>query len=193
MVQKDKLNVSRRTFLGGTVAGAVGSAVAATTTASAREQVAGLQINVNGTPQTIRPHPDASLAEALREDLLLTGTKIGCGVGECGSCTVHMNGEPVRSCVIKAREADGASILTIEGLESKDGTLHPLQQAFIENDALQCGFCTPGQIMAGLACIQSGNAGSPQSIAQYMDGNICRCGAHAQIVSAISTANGTAD
>lgn len=190
MAKKITNDVSRRGFLGGTVVGAVGSVVITGSSAQAHEDRAPLNMIVNGKSKSFRPHADASLAEALRDDLLLTGTKVGCGVGECGSCTVHMNGKPARACTIPVEEADGATILTIEGLESTDGKLHPLQDAFISEDALQCGFCTPGQIMAGLACIQAGKAGSDASIASFMDGNICRCGAHAQIVAAISAANG---
>jgi xanthine dehydrogenase YagT iron-sulfur-binding subunit len=121
----------------------------------------------------------------LTDRLGLTGTKKGCNQGACGSCTVLLNGKRINACLTLAVMHDGASITTIEGLE-KDGELHPLQQAFIQHDAFQCGYCTPGQIISGSACIDEGHARSADEIKTWMSGNICRCGAYPQIVTAIA-------
>lgn len=185
MSNREKSSVSRRNFLGGTAAGAVGSTMLGVGSAGAHPGVDGLDLTVNGQLRRVTPHPDASLADMLRDTLSLTGTKIGCGVGSCGACAVHVNGKLVRSCTMPATAAAGATVLTIEGLEKADGTLHPLQEAFIQKDALQCGYCTPGQIMTGLACIQAGRARSADTIRSFMNDSLCRCGAHAQIVAAI--------
>ena len=159
----------------------------------------GPQIDVdfmlNGRPVTVRVEPRVSLLDLLRERLDLTGTKKGCNQGACGACTVHMNGERILSCLTLAAQADGAEVTTIEGLADeaeREGIategLHPLQAAFIANDAQQCGYCTPGQIMAGVACIREGHATSEADIKEFMSGNLCRCGAHNGIVAAISEA-----
>jgi xanthine dehydrogenase YagT iron-sulfur-binding subunit len=130
-----------------------------------------------------------SLLDTLRDHLNLTGTKKGCDHGQCGACTVLIDGRRVNSCLTLAVMKDGAKVTTIEGL-AKDGTLHPLQQAFIDHDALQCGYCTPGQVMSGLACIAEGHTTSDDEIREYMSGNLCRCGAYVGIVAAIrETAN----
>jgi xanthine dehydrogenase YagT iron-sulfur-binding subunit len=130
----------------------------------------------------------SSLLDVLRERLALTGAKKGCDHGQCGACTVHVNGRRVASCLTLAAQADGRQITTIEGLASADGELHPMQQAFVDHDALQCGYCTPGQIMAALACVNEGHATSPEQIREYMSGNLCRCGAYVGIVAAIQDA-----
>jgi len=123
----------------------------------------------------------------LRERLGLTGTKKSCDRGECGACTVHVEGKRVLSCMTLAVLADGKQVTTIEGL-ARDGKLHPVQAAFVEHDAFQCGFCTPGQIMSAVACIREGHAGSADEIREFMSGNICRCSAYPQIVAAIQAA-----
>ncbi|QVM85029.1 (2Fe-2S)-binding protein [Novosphingobium decolorationis] len=128
-----------------------------------------------------------SLLDLLRERLALTGAKKGCDHGQCGACTVHVDGRRVASCLTLAAKVEGRQILTIEGL-SDGNNLHPMQQAFIDHDALQCGYCTPGQIMAAVACVDEGNAGTPERIREYMSGNICRCGAYVGIVAAIEDA-----
>ena len=144
-------------------------------------------LRVNGTEHRLTLDPRTTLLDALREHLHLTGSKKGCGLGQCGACTVLMDGKRVKSCLSLAALVDGREITTIEGLAQGD-QLHPLQAAFIERDAFQCGYCTPGQIMAGVACINEGHAGSPPEIRDWMSGNICRCGAYDHIVAAIQDA-----
>jgi xanthine dehydrogenase YagT iron-sulfur-binding subunit len=124
----------------------------------------------------------------LRDRLGLTGTKKGCDQGQCGACTVHIDGERVLACLTLAAQADGRTITTIEGLAQADGMLHPVQAAFLERDAFQCGYCTPGQIMSAVACIREGHAGSDDEIREYMAGNLCRCGAYPHIVAAVRQA-----
>jgi len=130
----------------------------------------------------------SSLLDVLRERLALTGAKKGCDHGQCGACTVHVDGRRVASCLTLAAQADGRQIRTVEGLASADGDLHPMQQAFVDHDAMQCGYCTPGQIMAAVACVNEGHATSPDKIREYMSGNLCRCGAYVGIVAAIQDA-----
>jgi xanthine dehydrogenase YagT iron-sulfur-binding subunit len=130
----------------------------------------------------------SSLLDVLRERLALTGAKKGCDHGQCGACTVHVDGRRVASCLTLAAQADGRQITTLEGLASADGDLHPMQQAFVDHDAMQCGYCTPGQIMAAMACVNEGHATSPDQIREYMSGNLCRCGAYVGIVAAIQDA-----
>ena len=141
-------------------------------------------LRVNGTEHRLRLDPRTTLLDALREHLRLTGSKKGCGLGQCGACTVLMDGKRVKSCLSLAALVEGREITTIEGLAQGE-RLHPLQTAFIERDAFQCGYCTPGQIMAGVACIKEGHAGSAPEIREWMSGNICRCGAYDHIVAAI--------
>jgi xanthine dehydrogenase YagT iron-sulfur-binding subunit len=131
-----------------------------------------------------------SLLEVLQDRLGLFGIKKGCDHGQCGACTVHLRGRRVVSCLTLALQADGGEVQTIEGIADPDGTLHPLQLAFIEHDALQCGYCTPGQVMSGLACIAEGHANSDDEIRDYMSGNVCRCGAYVGIVAGIRQAAG---
>jgi len=140
---------------------------------------------VNGAAHTLALDPRSSLLDVLREELGLTGAKKGCDHGQCGACTVHVDGRRVASCLTPAVQADSRRVTTIEGLSPEDGDLHPMQQAFIDHDALQCGYCTPGQIMAAVACVHEGHAASPEQIREYMSGNICRCGAYIGIVAAI--------
>ena len=146
-----------------------------------------LHTTVNGRAVQASIDTRTSLLDLLRERLQLTGAKKGCDHGQCGACTVHVDGRRVASCLTLAAKAEGKQVLTIEGLSDGD-TLHPMQQAFIDHDALQCGYCTPGQIMAAVACVQEGNATSPDRIREYMSGNICRCGAYFGIVQAIAQA-----
>jgi xanthine dehydrogenase YagT iron-sulfur-binding subunit len=146
-----------------------------------------IQLVVNGREVSVEVDPRRSLLDVLRETLDLTGTKKGCNQGACGACTVLLNGRRIVSCLTLAAMHDGAEIRTIEGLET-NGELHPLQSAFVEHDGLQCGFCTPGQIMSGIGCIAEGHAGSPDEIRFWMSGNICRCGAYPGIVAAVADA-----
>jgi xanthine dehydrogenase YagT iron-sulfur-binding subunit len=143
---------------------------------------------VNGVTHELMLDPRASLLDVLREHLFLTGAKKGCDHGQCGACTVHVEGRRVTSCLTMAVQVNGHNVTTIEGLSSPGGALHPMQQAFIDHDALQCGYCTPGQIMAAIACVEEGHATSPEQIREYMSGNICRCGAYVGIVAAIEDA-----
>jgi xanthine dehydrogenase YagT iron-sulfur-binding subunit len=144
-------------------------------------------LRVNGTEHRLTLDPRTTLLDALREHLHLTGSKKGCGLGQCGACTVLMDGKRIKSCLNLAALVEGREITTIEGLAQGD-RLHPLQAAFIERDAFQCGYCTSGQIMAGVACIAEGHAGSPEEIREWMSGNLCRCGAYDHIVAAIQDA-----
>lgn len=144
-------------------------------------------LKVNGRQHPLSIDPRTTLLDALREQLKLTGSKKGCGLGQCGACTVLLDGKRMKSCLWLAALADGHEITTIEGL-ARGNTLHPLQAAFIERDAFQCGYCTSGQIMAGVACIAEGHAGSPHEIREWMSGNLCRCGAYDHIVAAIQDA-----
>ena len=144
-------------------------------------------LRVNRTEHRLALDPRTTLLDALREHLHLSGTKKGCGLGQCGACTVLMDGKRVKSCLSLAALVDGRDITTIEGLAQGE-RLHPLQTAFIERDAFQCGYCTSGQIMAGVACIAEGHAGSAQEIRDWMSGNVCRCGAYDHIVAAIQDA-----
>jgi xanthine dehydrogenase YagT iron-sulfur-binding subunit len=148
-----------------------------------------LILKVNGSDHRLRLDPRTTLLDALREHLHLTGSKKGCGLGQCGACTVLMDGKRFKSCLSLAALVEGREIMTIEGLAQGD-QLHPLQAAFIERDAFQCGYCTSGQIMAGVACIAEGHAGSPEEIREWMSGNLCRCGAYDHIVAAIQDAAG---
>jgi xanthine dehydrogenase YagT iron-sulfur-binding subunit len=147
--------------------------------------VTSVVFKVNGQVVEADLDPRESLLDVLRERLELTGTKKGCDQGQCGACTVHLDGRRVVSCLTLAVQADGRDVTTIEGLAAPDGMLHALQLAFIDHDALQCGYCTPGQVMSGLACIAEGHAGDDGEIREYMSGNLCRCGAYVGIVAAI--------
>ncbi|RYF81296.1 MAG: (2Fe-2S)-binding protein, partial [Chitinophagaceae bacterium] len=143
-----------------------------------------LNLKVNSKPYTLKVEPRVTLLDLLREQLHLTGTKKGCDHGQCGACTVHVDGKRVNSCLSLAVMNEGKSITTIEGL-AKGDELHPMQAAFIKHDGFQCGYCTPGQIMSAVACVREGHANSKEEIREYMSGNICRCGAYPNIVDAI--------
>ncbi|MBZ4323570.1 (2Fe-2S)-binding protein [Streptomyces sp. SCA2-4] len=144
-----------------------------------------VSLRVNGAERRIEVDTRTSLLDALRDALGLTGTKKGCDQGQCGACTVHLDGKRVLSCLTLAASADGRDVRTIEGLERDDGAPHPMQEAFARHDALQCGYCTPGQIMSAVALIEEGRAGSDDEVREFMSGNLCRCGAYPHIVDAI--------
>ena len=143
-----------------------------------------LQIEVNGVKHRVSIEPRVTLLDLLREHLHLTGTKKGCDHGQCGACTVHVNGRRINSCLTLAVMQEGKKITTIEGL-AKGDDLHPMQEAFIKYDGFQCGYCTPGQIMSSIACIKEGHANTEDEIREFMSGNICRCGAYSNIVEAV--------
>ena len=147
-----------------------------------------IELVVNGRRQRVDVAPDRTLLSVLREELALTGSKYGCGEGECGACTVLLGGRAVRSCRTPVAKAAEARVTTIEGLE-RNGTLHPLQAAFIEDNAMQCGYCTAGMIMAGVALLESTPSPTYDQIVGAMNGNVCRCGAYPQIVAAIQRAS----
>jgi aerobic-type carbon monoxide dehydrogenase small subunit (CoxS/CutS family) len=146
-----------------------------------------LELLVNGTKRQVKSEPGRSLLYVLREELGLTGTKYGCGEGQCGACTVLVGAAARRSCLLKVGEVESKPVVTIEGLAG-NGKLHPLQQAFLEADALQCGYCTPGMILAGVALLQQNPKPSPAEIARALEGNICRCGTYPRIVAAVRRA-----
>ncbi|HKT02715.1 MAG TPA: (2Fe-2S)-binding protein [Rugosimonospora sp.] len=145
-------------------------------------------MRVNGVQRTIEFDNRTSLLDLLREHLGLTGSKKGCNAGACGACTVLVDGNRVNSCLTLAVRLQDAEVTTIEGLAADDSRLHRLQQAFIDQDGFQCGYCTPGQIMSGVGCIQEGHTGSPDEIREWMSGNICRCGCYVKIVRAVQQA-----
>jgi aerobic-type carbon monoxide dehydrogenase small subunit (CoxS/CutS family) len=151
-----------------------------------------MELLINGTSYTIQSSPGSMLLEVLREELGLTGSKYGCGEGQCGACTVLVEGRATRSCITPAAAAAGKSITTIEGLE-QDGQLHPLQQAFLDADAFQCAYCTSGMIMSGVALLNKNANPSRQEIIRSMEGNVCRCGTYGRIVDAISRASGNGE
>jgi xanthine dehydrogenase YagT iron-sulfur-binding subunit len=196
--------VSRRNFLARSAAASAGLAVGTSAAVGAPPAVAAdigtpgenlidVTLTVNGRTERLRTDPRVTLLDALRDRLQLTGTKKGCDRGQCGACTVHIGGRRVLSCLTLAGSADGKQVATIEGLaqpsENAD-RLHPMQQAFIDQDAFQCGFCTSGQIMSAVAVVAEGHATSDAQIRESMAGNICRCGAYEHIVAAIKTVGG---
>jgi xanthine dehydrogenase YagT iron-sulfur-binding subunit len=184
--------VNRRTFVGASVtvggAVAVGSLLAGCDDAEpavGEDTKTTVTLRINGEPHEVTVDNRSSLLDLLRERVGLTGTKKGCDQGACGACTILMDDTRVTSCLTLAAMHDGADIVTIEGLAT-NGRLHPLQQAFIDEDAFQCGYCTPGQILSGVGCIKEGHTGSAAEIREWMSGNICRCGAYTNIVTAIA-------
>ena len=189
--------VSRRNFLGGGLIATAATPLLASADAEAAtvadEGASGagpvpVRMTVNGDPVLVRVDPRATLLDTLRERLELTGTKKGCDRGQCGACTVHVDGRRVLSCLTLAAATTGRAVTTIEGLADGE-RLHPMQQAFVEHDGLQCGFCTPGQIMSAVAMVDDeGPAGSDDEIRERMSGNICRCSAYPRIVDAIRDA-----
>jgi len=149
-----------------------------------------ISFKVNGKPVSLNVGGERALLWVLRADLGLTGTKFGCGEGHCGGCTVLLDGVAVRSCLQKLKDVKGKEVVTIEGL-SNNGTLHPLQKAFMEHDALQCGFCTPGMILTAAGLLAKNPKPTREQIIHGMEQNLCRCGAHTRIIDAIETAAGT--
>lgn len=187
--------LSRRLFFGraavasaATVLASQVAEAAAATTESAGQNVVTVTVTVNGERRTLSIDPRVTLLDALRERLNLTGTKKGCDRGQCGACTVHVDDRRVVSCLTLAATVDRRKVTTIEGLAGE--ALHPVQQAFIDNDGFQCGFCTSGQIMSAVAVLRAGQARGDEEIREAMSGNICRCGGYASIVDAIKQARG---
>ncbi|MBB4712021.1 (2Fe-2S)-binding protein [Streptomyces luteogriseus] len=187
---------TRRTFIATGTAVVAGSVVGGTSLIGAEEATAAerppssrVSLTVNGTRRTVTVDNRTSLLDLLREHLGLTGSKKGCNAGACGACTVLVDGHRVNACLTLAVRLEGAEVITIEGL-AKGGELHPLQQAFIDEDAFQCGYCTPGQIVSGVGCIKEGHTGSPEEIREWMSGNICRCGCYVKIVRAVEQTAG---
>ena len=193
--------LDRRTFIGVSIGAvpvlggaAAGARVARTSGPSGIGGAAAagaipVALRVNGVERKLILDPRVTLLEALREDLALTGTKEGCDHGQCGACTVLINGRRVNSCLTLAIVHEGEEITTIEGLAQGD-QLHPMQAAFVEHDGFQCGYCTPGQICSAVACVQEGHAKDDAQIREWMSGNLCRCGAYPNIVDAIKEARG---
>jgi len=190
---KERKGVSRREFLkvAGTSAAITELLTGHKVEASAekvvripRAQTVTVTLRVNGKVYKLQLEPRITLLDALRNHLNLTGTKKVCDRGECGACTVLMDGKPVYSCMMLAVDAEGHDIVTIEGL-AKDGKLHPVQEAFVEHDALQCGFCTPGFIMAAVGLLNQNKAPSPEDVKKALAGNICRCGVYPRILAAV--------
>jgi len=144
-----------------------------------------VHLKVNGLAYETEVEPRRTLLELIREDLELTGTKEGCGLGECGTCTVLVDGKPIKSCITLAVQANGREVTTIEGLEKPDGTLHPLQQAFIDYGAIQCGFCTPGMLLSAKALLEENPRPKEVEVRQAIAGNLCRCTGYQKIVEAI--------
>jgi xanthine dehydrogenase YagT iron-sulfur-binding subunit len=145
-------------------------------------------LDVNGTRHALRLDARTTLLDALRDHIGLTGTKKGCDQGQCGACTVHLDGRRVLSCLTLAASVGRRPVTTIEGLAGPGGALHPMQQAFIDHDAFQCGYCTPGQIMSAVACVNEGHARDAAEIREWMSGNLCRCAAYPNIVAAVEQA-----
>ncbi|WP_210570689.1 (2Fe-2S)-binding protein [Streptomyces sp. GESEQ-4] len=187
---------TRRTFIatsaavgGAVVAGGAFIALPEEVSAAGPSPSSRVSLTVNGTRRTVTVDNRTSLLDLLREHLGLTGSKKGCNAGACGACTVLVDDRRVNSCLTLAARLEGAEVTTIEGLADGD-ELHPLQQAFIDEDAFQCGYCTPGQIVSGVGCIKEGHTGSAEEIREFMSGNICRCGCYVKIVRAVEQTAG---
>jgi xanthine dehydrogenase YagT iron-sulfur-binding subunit len=190
---EDSLELSRREFVGAAVAGGMALTIAPAASALAEDAsppagpVVGdlpVKLTVNKTEHALSLDPRATLLDTLRESLDLTGAKKGCDHGQCGACTVHVDGRRVASCLTLAVTCEGKSITTIEGLAEGE-KLHPMQEAFIKHDALQCGYCTPGQIMSATALVAEGHAKNCDQVKELMSGNLCRCGAYNNICAAV--------
>jgi aerobic carbon-monoxide dehydrogenase small subunit len=150
-----------------------------------------ITVTVNGTARTADVEPRTLLVHFIRETVGLTGTNVGCDTSSCGACSIHLNGEAVKSCTVLAVQADGADITTIEGMASPDGTLHPMQQAFMENHGLQCGYCTPGMVMAATSLLNENPNPTESDVRIGLEGNLCRCTGYHNIVQAVLAAAGS--
>lgn len=191
---------NRRLFMAGSAFAAsapVLSGLGGVAQSSDRQQqsdmLRGIVLNINKKDYRLGLDTRTTLLDAIRDHAGLTGTKKGCDHGQCGACTVLVEGKRVLSCLTLAIMSEGRAVTTVEGLAPPNGELHPVQQAFIDNDAFQCGYCTPGQIMSAIACIAEGHADDDDSIREYMSGNICRCAAYPNIVAAVKQAKGQMD
>jgi xanthine dehydrogenase YagT iron-sulfur-binding subunit len=171
-----------------TLLGRSGAEAAPATVQTNPRDPVNVTLRVNGRQHRLSFDVRTTLLDALREHMGLTGSKKGCDHGQCGACTVLVNDRRVLPCLTLAASADGQEVTTIEGLAQPDGSLHPMQQAFIDHDAFQCGYCTPGQILSAVACVKEGHAGADAEIREYMSGNLCRCAAYPNIVDAIKQA-----
>ncbi|MGI4881143.1 MAG: (2Fe-2S)-binding protein [Janthinobacterium lividum] len=196
MTDGNETGFSRRTFLASGTVAAAAVPLAAQAKGRTMDQAAAVKaeigvpitLRINGGDHRITVDPRTTLLDTLRERLGLTGAKKGCDQGQCGACTVHVDGRATLSCLTLAIAAQGRDIVTIEGLAAADGTLHPMQAAFVDNDAFQCGYCTPGQIMSAIAIVHDGHANDAGTIREAMSGNLCRCAAYPNIVAAIEQA-----
>jgi len=191
---------SRRLFMAGSAVAASmpliplrNAAVSAQLRPTPSDQPEAIVLHINKKAYRLAIDTRTTLLDAIRDHAGLTGTKKGCDHGQCGACTVHIDGKRVLSCLMLAVMAEGHDVTTIEGLAGPDGNLHPVQQAFIDNDAFQCGYCTPGQIMSAVACIVEGHAMDDDEIREFMSGNLCRCAAYPNIVAAVKQAKAKAE
>jgi xanthine dehydrogenase YagT iron-sulfur-binding subunit len=192
----DSQSVNRRRFLGASISTAaipfVGKSLeearAEPLAPAIAESLVSTELTINGAPYRLALDVRTTLLDAMREHIGLTGSKKGCDHGQCGACTVHIDGVRVLSCLTLAVAANGHEVATIEGLARADGPLHPMQQAFVDHDAFQCGYCTPGQIMSAIGCVKEGHAGDDDTIREFMSGNLCRCAAYPNIVAAVAQA-----
>ena len=190
-------SVSRRRFLGATASTAalplMGAAVASRASAQTLpppdpQAPLAMQLSVNGEVHRLGLDVRTTLLDALRDHMGLTGSKKGCDHGQCGACTVHVDGRRTLACLTLAVAVQGREVTTVEGLTRADGPLHPMQQAFVDHDAFQCGYCTPGQIMSAIGCVKEGHADNDDAIREGMSGNLCRCAAYPNIVTAVRQA-----